>query len=173
MSDTTPPPAPLPTTPTGPVRISRFLWLASVIVGLAVVAFALFSRERQIELLSDVIAGVDPDRAAETLATVATIVFWSSLGALVVVVVLEFLLLRGVLRRHRWAQWAQLLVLLAHSGVVALAGTFIALGDQGVVIGGLLIVQLVLGVVALIVSVLPGSGSWFRAKNESHGTPSA
>jgi hypothetical protein len=173
MSDKTPPPAQLPTSPTGPVKVSRFLWLGSFVVGLAVLAFAFLSRDDQIERLSDVIAEVEPGRAAATLTSAATIVFWSSIGAIAVVVVVEALLLRAVVRRHRWAQWAQLLVLLAHTGVVLLAGSFLALGDQGLLIAGLLIVQLLLGVVALIVSVLPGSGAWFRAQNEPDGTSSA
>ncbi|WP_411722233.1 hypothetical protein [Mycetocola sp.] len=155
-----------PTKPTGPVKVARFLWLASFVVGLAVLAFAFLSRDDQIKRLSDVIADVDPNRAAETLTSAATIVFWSSFGAIAVVVVLEALLLRAVLRRHRWAQWAQLLVLLAHTGVVLLAGTFLALGDAGVLIAALLIVQLVLGVVALVVSVLPGSGAWFQTQTD-------
>jgi hypothetical protein len=172
MSDTRPPPAQLSTTPTGPVKIARFLWLGSFVLGLAVLAFAFLSRDDQIERLSDVIAGVDPGRPAATLTSAATIVFWSCLGAIGVVIAVEALLLRAVVRRHRWAQWAQLLVLLVHTGVVLLAGTFLAQGDQGVLMAGLLIVQLLFGVVALVVSVLPGSGDWFRAKNESHRTTS-
>jgi hypothetical protein len=169
MSDTTPPPVKRPVTPTGPVRIARLLWLASFVAGLGVLAFAFLSRNDQVERLGDVIADVDPGRAAETLTSAATIVFWSSLAAIVAVVVIEVLLLQAVIRRHGWARWVQLLVLLAHAGVAALGGSFLALGDQGVVIGALLTAQLVLGVVALIVSVLPGSGAWFRAKQGPHG----
>ncbi|MET0480718.1 MAG: hypothetical protein ABWZ69_05125 [Mycetocola sp.] len=172
MSDTTPPPAPLPTTPTGPVKVARYLWLASFVLGLAVLAFAFLSRDDQIKRLSDVIADVDPGRATATLTSAATIVFWSCLGAIVVVMAVEALLLRAMVHRHRWTRWAQLLVLAIHTGVMLLAGTFLALGNQGVLIAGLLIVQLALGVVALVASVLPGSGDWFRAKDEPHGITS-
>jgi hypothetical protein len=159
-------------TPSGPVKVARFLWLTSFVIGLAVIAFAFLSRIDHVERLSDVIADVDPGRAEATLDTVATIVFWSSLGAVALILVIEALLLHAVVRRHRWAQWAQLVVLLIHACVVLFAGTFIALGDQGMLIAVLLIAQLLLGGIALVVSVLPGSGAWFRANNEPHGSSS-
>jgi hypothetical protein len=173
MSDRTPPPATLSRTPTGPVKISRYLWLTSFVIGLAVLAFAFLARNDHIERLSTVIADVEPDRAAETLDTVALIVFWSSLGAIALVILIEALLERAVVRRHRWAQWAQLLVLVVHTGVVLLAGAFIALGNEGLLIAVFLVVQLLLGGMALVVSVLPGSGAWFRAKNEPDGSDPA
>ena len=153
------------------MKVARSVWRLSFVTGVAVIMFAFLSRDEHIAQLSDVIADVDPGRAAATLATAATIVFWGSLGALAAVLLIEALLLRAVLGRHRWAQWAQLLMLLVHAGVVVFAGAFIALGDQGPLTAVLLILQLLLGGIALVASVLPGSGDWFRAGREpDHST---
>jgi hypothetical protein len=58
------------------------------------------NRDAQLERLRQSVAAVDAEQDAETLDTVASIAFWGSLGAVVLVIVIEAALLSVLLRRR-------------------------------------------------------------------------
>lgn len=170
MSDPTPPPLRRPVKPSGAIRAARTLWLASFAVGMLAVVSAFLAREAHVERLSAAAAEIDPGGDALTLEAVATIVFWGSLGALVLVVVVEAILLRVMMRRHGWARWVLLVVLLIHFGVVLLAdASLVAPAAEGILARVLLLGQLLLAGAGLIVSAVPGSRWWFRPEHQASG----
>lgn len=174
MSDSTPPPVPLPIEPTGPVKAARSLWIISFAVGLLAAVFVFLARNAQVERLRQLVTDLQPDRNAETLRAVATFVVWGSLGALVLLIVVEALLLRVMMRRHGGARWALLIVLLIHGAVAVLADAIVvAPTDEGVYVRILLGAQLLLAVAGLVVSMLPGARRWFRAEHKARGRPLA
>jgi hypothetical protein len=166
MSDRTPPPIRRPVEPSTAVKASRFLWTASFIAGLMAVFFGFLARNNQTDRIQDLILEVDPDRDAETLETAANIVLWTSLGALVVVVLIELALLFSMLKRRGYVRWIQLLVLAAHAGVTVVADALIVGDDvDGIVLRVILVSQLFLALAGLLASFLPGTRAWFRSKD--------
>ncbi|MCU1638942.1 MAG: hypothetical protein JWL94_1589 [Microbacteriaceae bacterium] len=152
------------------MRVARALWLTSLAAGLLAIVTALLEWDAQVDRLSTAAAEIEPGRDTATLDAVATIVFGGSLAALVLVVVIEAVLLKVMMRRHAWARWALLVVLLVHSGVVLLAEASLAApGIEGILVRLLLLGQLLLAGAGLIVSVLPGARRWFRTEHQSGG----
>jgi hypothetical protein len=170
MSDVTPAPIGKQLRPSGAVKAARALWLLSFAAGLLAVVVAFLSRNVQIDRLRGTVEDIKPDQGAETLKAVATIVFWSSLGAVVVVIVVEALLLLLMMRRHGGARWALLVLVIiqAATGVIS-AALLVAPGGDGNAIFLLLTAALVLAGAALVAGALPGAGAWFRAEREARG----
>ncbi|MCU1635710.1 MAG: hypothetical protein JWQ68_949 [Cryobacterium sp.] len=173
MSDRTPAPVPPPVIPNRPLKASRFLWLASFALGLLAAVYAFLSRNDQIDQLRKLAGDAAPDQASGTRDAVASAVFWGTLVALVLIVVIEAILLRVMLRRHGGARWALLVVLLVHAGVALLAASVVAVNAfEGLSVQLLLLAQLASACVALVSSAVPGTGSWFRGEHQPRLDPS-
>lgn len=169
-SDQVPPPLRPPVKPAGAIKAARGLWLASFAVGALIVVTAFFARDAQVERLSAAAAVIDPGRDAETLEAVAMILFWGSLGALALIVLVEAILLRVMMRRHGWVRWVLLVALAAHLGIVLLVEASVVAPDlEGIAARVLLVGQLLLAGAGLIVSALPGTRWWFRAEHQASG----
>ncbi|AUI50188.1 hypothetical protein [Arthrobacter crystallopoietes] len=172
LSDRTPPPIGQALPPTGMVKAARSLWLLSFLLGAVAIAFAYLSRDHRLERLREIVAEVDPAQDEATVDAVAALVHWGSLGALALIIVVEALLLRGLMRRRGGIRWVQLVVLLIHGGAAVLTDAFlVAPGEGEMYLRWMLVAQLVLASAALLVSLLPGADAWFRAKHETYGRP--
>lgn len=173
-------PAPVrrgPPPPSGAVKLSRSLWLTSFGTGALAVILVFLSRDSQLEHLNAMVGELDATVETSTSDSLAALVFWSSLGLIVLVVGLEGLLLRIMLHRRRWARVAMLLFLPAHVAVALVAEAFLAgPGIEGAVVGSfamdadgagvrwLLAVQLCLAVLAALTSFGPGAKEWFSSR---------
>lgn len=175
MSDTTPAPLRRTAPPSQTVKVARTLWLFSFAAGLLAVVFAFLSRNVQIANLRDIVQELKPGQDADTLQAVAVLVFWVSLLAIVVVVIIEALLLVGLMRRRpglRWALLAVVLVLQVGAGVLASA-FLVSPSAEGTTVFAILVASLLLAGAALVVGALPSASAWFRGKDEPRGGASA
>ena len=173
LSNPVPPPIPPPMTATGAARVSKLLWLTSFAAGLMAIVFAFLARDAQVERLKEIVTDIRPDQDAASLEAVASVVFWGTLGALALVIAVEALLVRVMMRRRRWPRWVLMPVLLLHGAVALLADGFVVLPEEGVYVGALLAAQLLLALAGLVVSFLPGAGAWLRAENQPRRRPRA
>lgn len=172
MSDSTPAPTRGPVPVSRTVKLAKLLWIVSFLSGLVVVVVTFMDRDIHLERLRALVTERDPSRNTETFEAVATIVFWGSLGGLLLVILIEAILLSIMMRRHSWARWALLMVLLLHAGVMVVASAFlIPPDDKGMYILLLLVTQTLLATAALIASLLPSSGVWFHPKQERSSRP--
>lgn len=167
----TPAPIDVRVRPFGLMKMARFLYFISFIAGLMGIAVVFFSRNIQFDLLRQVIGDLRPNQDAATLDTAATVMLWGCLGALVMVIVVEAILLSVMTRRHGAARWVMLIFLFVHAAVAIIAAGLLALGDAGIYVVLLLATQLLLVIAALMVSALPGARTWFLAENETRVHP--
>jgi hypothetical protein len=136
------------------------------------VVFAFLSRNPQLDHLAKLVTDLRPEQDAATVKAVAAVVFWGALGALVVVIIIEALLLLRVMHRHGGARWALLCMALVQGGVGVLAVAFlVAPGAEGNTVFLLLAAAWVLAGAALVAGVMPGAGAWFRAEHQPSGRP--
>ena len=137
-----------------------------LLAGIAAVVIAFYAAEDQRSALQDVLADLLPDENEGTLERIASVLFWATLVAILVVILVESVLLSRMLGRHGGARWLMLLVLAVHAVVAVFADAFLSGGDVGLFLRLLLLAQLLLAGVALIVSFLPGTGPWFRSRRD-------
>ncbi|WP_146065652.1 hypothetical protein [Arthrobacter pityocampae] len=163
MSNAVPPPA-LKTAPPPPlVRYVGALWLIGAAVGAAALVFAYLDRDTHLAGLRDTAAGLDAAADAARLDQVAAIALWGTLALYAVVLVVEALLVRPLLRGAGAARWALLLMLALNTGAVVLV--FVFLGDGSadfqptVHLAG---VQLAVAALAVLLGLLPPASRWFR-----------
>lgn len=167
MSDSTPAPVRRLSPPTTAVRVARWLWLASLTLGVIAGFFVFLSRADQLERLRALVIGLDATLDSETLDAAALIVFWGALGVLALVFALEAIMLNVMLRGRGGARWALLCLLVFHAGALVLAdAALIAPDNTGLYLWILLLVQLVLASAGLVFSLLPGPSRWFRAEHK-------
>jgi hypothetical protein len=167
MSNLTPAPVPKKVPPTVTILVSRYLWFASLVAGMGVLLFAFLARNTQVESLTQVVKDIQPDQDAGTLKNVATFLFWASLVAISLVILVEGLLVRRMMRRNGSVRWAMFFVLLVHAAVALLADAFLVTPEQeGMYLRILLAAQLLLAVAAFFASLMPGAWSWFRAERD-------
>lgn len=106
ISLSTPPPIAAVVRPPGPARLSRTLWVASFVAGIAVVVTGFLGRDAHFERLKGVIGGmVPPDGDADAVEGATAVVFLGSLTMLALVVAMEAILLAVLFKRRIWARW--------------------------------------------------------------------
>jgi hypothetical protein len=170
MSNRSPAPICRRTPPTTTVSAARSLWILSFLLGLVTVAFTYLSRDGQLDRLRMLSTELRPGQTAETLGSVAALVFWSILGALVLVIIVEALLLGIMMRQRGGARWALLAVLVIHGALWVLAdAVLIAHEESELYLRLLLVAQLITACVAWVVSLLPGAAAWFRVQPRMRG----
>jgi hypothetical protein len=168
MSDVTPAPLRRPIVATGPIKVSRLLWLISFVLGLLAAYFVFLFRNDQLDRLSELLTGLDTSHDAPTLRALATLLVWAGLGALALVIAIEALLVAVMMRRHSWVRWVLLGVLVVHACVwVVVDAVIVAPEEQVIYFRLLLLAQLVLASVGLILSLFPGATEWFRAEHQT------
>lgn|GEM_PF-1119509 len=160
-------PAPIAVVPPvpGAVRLARALWLLSFVAGLTVLVGSFLSRDGHLERLRSVVDGMAPGGDAEAVSTASGIVFWGSVGALLLVILLEAALLGAVLARHNWARWALVPLLAVHAVATLLATAFLMPeGDSANYVMLLWGAQLLLTLVGLVLLFLPASNAWLKSR---------
>lgn len=166
MTHGAPPPDLAPLRPTAVVRTLRVLWLVSFVTGATIISFAFIVRATISDDLADYLAELAPDRAEETLGQVAGVVLTAILIGIALVILVEALLLRGLLRRRGIFRWLLLAALPVQVVVAVLADAFLAVGEQALYIRGLLIVQVLLAAAAALAGVLPATAAWLAKPSE-------
>lgn len=167
MSDRTPAPKLQPIVPTRLVKVARTFWLVAFAAGFIAVLFAFVSRNEQLERLRTLVTELAPERDADTLSALASLVFWGTLLLYVVVMVIEAILLRVMMRGHGGARWALMIVLVVNSVVLLIADAFVIVpGDDGLYLRICLVGQLALAGVGLVLSLFPNASAWFRAQKK-------
>ena len=172
MSDSTPAPVLQPIVPTRTVKLARTLWLVSFAAGSIAILFAFVSRDEQLSRLRDLVTQLAPERDAETLAALASLVFWGTLGLVALVIVIEAILLRVMMRGHGGARWALMFILFVNAAVSLIADAFVILpGEEGLYLRICLVGQLTLAGGGLVLSLFPRPSAWFRAQKKSRRRP--
>lgn len=164
MSDPNPPPALAPREPNTEVRTSGKLWTASFLVGALALVVAFLDRTTHLSFLRETAGGLGTELEPDEIDVVIGLAFWGTLGALLVVILIEMILVRPLLKGGGWARWALLCALVLQVGAALLATAFLAGSDTGLQpVPWLVIAQAVLAGAALVACLLPGATRWFRA----------
>jgi hypothetical protein len=92
------------------------------------------------------------------------VVFWGSLGAVLLVILLEAALLGVVMGRRGWARWVLLLLLAGHTVVLLVAAAFLVPdGDAGSYVVLLWGLGLLLAVAGLVFFFVPSANAWLKS----------
>ncbi|MDQ0767812.1 hypothetical protein QF031_000561 [Pseudarthrobacter defluvii] len=162
-SYSTPPPIPVVRPLPRPVRNARTLWLFSFAAGLAVLLGSFVARDSNLQRLHGVVADMAAGNDAASVSTAAEIVFWGSIGALLLVTLLEAAVLAAVLGRRSWARWTLVPLLASHVLLLFLASAFLvpagAAGSYVVMLWG---AGLLLAFAGLVLLFLPSVGAWLK-----------
>jgi hypothetical protein len=159
-------PAPILAIPPAPrsVKTARTLWFASFLAGLSIVAGSFLTRDAHLERLKTVVQGMASGGDAEAVTTATGIVFWGSLGAVLLVMLLEAAMLGVTMGRHGWGRWALIPLLAAHVLILLVAAAFLVPdGDAGSYVMLLWGIQLLLALVGLVLFFLPAANAWLRS----------
>ena len=158
-------PPPIPATPSlpGTVRTARTLWVLSFLAGLTVLAGSFVARDSNLHRLRAVVADTAARNGMASAGTAAEIVFWGSMGALLLATLLEAVALAAVLARRAWARWVLLTLLASHLPVLLLASVFLVpTGAAGSYVVMLWVAGMALAFGGLVLLVLPPAGAWLR-----------
>ncbi len=163
-------PAPIVVTPPTPrsVRLARTLWLFSFVAGFAVLVGSFLTRDSHLERLRAVVDGMSPGGDADGLTAASAIVFWGSLGAMLLVILLEAAALAIINGRQGWVRWLLVPLLLVHGGAVLVTEAFLVPeGDGGSYVWLLWGAQLLMAFAGLVLLFMPSSNAWFRSRNQA------
>lgn len=168
MSNAVPPPVITEQPPPPVIRRAGTSWLLSVIAGVVAIVFALLDRETHVGSVRETAGSIDTQVDAADLDQVASIAFWGTLGVFGLVLLLEALLVRPLLRGRGWARWPLLVVVVVNTGAVLLVIAFLGNESAGFrYVPHLATGQLILAVVALVLSLLPPASRWFRTMRQT------
>ena len=166
LSYSTPPP--IPVIPPAPrtVRAARMLWLFSFGAGLAVLLGSFVARDSNLQRLRGVVAEIAAAGDSSSVSTTAEIVFWGSIGALLVVTLLEAAVLAAVLGRRTWARWTLVPLLASHLLLLFPASAFLVPGGAaGSYVVMLWSAGMVLAFTGLVLLFLPPAGAWLKREH--------
>ncbi|RKO20528.1 hypothetical protein D7Z96_18500 [Pseudarthrobacter phenanthrenivorans] len=159
-------PAPIVAVKAAPrsITLARTLWLFSFVAGLAVLVGSFLTRDSHLERLRTVVQDMAPDGDAEAVTTAAGIVFWGSVGALLLVILLQAAMLGVVMGRQGWARWALVPLLAGQVLVMLVAATFLVpAGDGGSYVVMLWGLQTLLAFIGLVLFFVPASNAWLKS----------
>ncbi|ADX74319.1 hypothetical protein Asphe3_32110 [Pseudarthrobacter phenanthrenivorans Sphe3] len=146
------------------ITLARTLWLFSFVAGLAVLVGSFLTRDSHLERLRTVVQDMAPDGDAEAVTTAAGIVFWGSVGALLLVILLQAAMLGVVMGRQGWARWALVPLLAGQVLVMLVAATFLVpAGDGGSYVVMLWGLQTLLAFIGLVLFFVPASNAWLKS----------
>ena len=160
-------PAPIEVIPETPrsISVARGLWLLNLIAGIAVVVGSFLTRTSHLERLRAVVDKMAPGGDADAISTSTGIVFWGSLGALLLLIVLQAVMLAVASGRRGWARWLLFVLLACQIPVMAVTAAFLVPeGDAGTYVILLWAAQLVLGFVGLLALFMLAASRWFQSR---------
>ncbi|MCT9869075.1 hypothetical protein [Paenarthrobacter aurescens] len=168
ISLSTPPPIEAVVRPPGPARLSRSLWVASFVAGIAVVVTGFLGRDSHFERLKAVIGGLVPDGDAQAVEGATAVVFLGSLAMLALVAAMEAVLLAVLFKRRLWARWALAPLVLLHAVVTVITADFVvAPGADGTMATALLAAQFILAAAGLILLFFPSTTAWLLSERRA------
>jgi len=144
--------------------MARALWLFSFAAGVAVLIGSFLTRDSHLQRLRSVVDQMAPGGGAEAVTTSAAIVFWGSLGALLLVILLEAAALAIFSARQGWSRWLMIPLLASHVLVMVRAAAFLV--PDGVAAGRVVLLwsaEVFLAFCGLVALFMPSAGSWLRA----------
>ncbi|WP_127474154.1 hypothetical protein [Microbacterium sulfonylureivorans] len=148
------------------VRISQVLWVLSLIAGGAAVVYLFVIRQAQHPDIVDRIKAVDGSRAAATYTLTADILFWSAFGLTVSLIALQIMFLVSFANRRPNVRWWLFGSLIVQTVVYLVAQELIAMGERGAPLQQLLRVELALGLLGLLFSLLPPALRWTARRHD-------
>jgi len=155
-----------PPTP-GSVRVARTLWLFSFVAGLAVLVGSFLTRDSHLERLRAVVDGMSPGGDAAALTAASAVVFWGSMGAMLLIILLEAAGLAIANGRQGWVRPLMIPLLLVHVGAVLVVEAFLVPdGDGGSYVWLLWGAQLLMAFVGLVLLFTPASNAWLRSRKQ-------
>ncbi len=160
--------------PPASVRLAQISWILSLVVGGIAIGYMFVIRQPILPDIEALIRDVDPERLDETVTAAADILFWSVFGALVAVMLVQITSLVSFGNRRPRARWWMLGILLFQGVAFLAARQLIAVGDRGIPLERLLLIQLGLSLLGLLFSLLPGALRWTARKHDiRRGDPDA
>lgn len=148
------------------VRLAQLCWVLSLAVGAVAVVYVFVIRQAQLPDIVTLIKGVDESRADATYQTAADIVYWSVFGCAVAVLLLQIALLVSFSNRRPNVRWWQLGTVLFSGAVFLVARELVAIGDRGVPLVRIMLIQLGLALLALLFSALPKALKWTARRHD-------
>lgn len=146
------------------VRAAQALWLFSFAAGLAVLIGSFMTRDSHLQRLRGVVEQMAPGGESSAVSTSAAVVFWGSVGALLVLILLETGALAASAARHGWARWLMIPLLAGHVLVMVLTAAFLV--PDGVAAGRVVLLwsaEVLLAFCGLVALFMPSTGRWLRA----------
>jgi len=151
---------------TGIARALRSFLVLSFVLGGIAIAFAALNRTTQVEELRSAIADTLPTMAADMRDIVSAALYLGTLTSLAVIVLVEALLLRAIMRRRRGARWGLLVVVIVHLALAIVTSGIVGTGEGGIPIIGLLAAQFCAAAAGAIIGVLPVTRRWMLGEDE-------
>ncbi|MGP3535707.1 hypothetical protein ACTU3I_12995 [Microbacterium sp. RD1] len=153
------------------VRASQLAWVLSLAAGAVAVVYLFIIRQQQLPEIVTAIRAVDDTRADATYDAAADIVFWVVFGAFVAMWLVQVTLLVSFSNRRPNTRW-WLLGTVLFTGLAFLAcREMVAIGDRGVPLVRILLLQLGLAVLGLLLAALPGALRWTARKHDVARAP--
>jgi hypothetical protein len=148
------------------VRLSQLCWVLSLASGAVAIVYLFVIRVPQLPEIVSLIKGVDASRADATYQTAADIIFWSIFGAMTAIVLVQITLLVSFSNRRPHTRWWLLGTVLVQSAVFFLCRELAAIGERGVPLVRVLLIQLALAVLALLFSALRSALKWTARRHD-------
>ncbi|WP_140395053.1 hypothetical protein [Arthrobacter sedimenti] len=168
MSNAVPPPIMREHTPPPLLRVAGGAELLGVVTGAVSLVFAFLDREARLDDLRETARSLDSQMEAARVDEVVLIALWGTMGAFALVLLVQALLVGPLLRGQGWARWALLGTVVLNAGAVLLVLAFLGNDSPGFQPAPhLAVAQLLLAVVALVLSLLPPASRWFRERRAS------
>ncbi len=152
--------------PPAAVRLAQISWVLSLVVGAIAVGYLFIIRQSIDPDIEAIVREVDTTRPSETISSAADIVFWCVFGAMVTVLLVQITTLVSFNNRRNNARWWMLGILVFLAVTVLAARQFVAVGDRGVPLDRLLLIQLGLSALGLLFSVIPAALRWTARKHD-------
>ncbi|MHA7281120.1 hypothetical protein ACX80H_15385 [Arthrobacter sp. MDT2-2] len=136
-----------------------------MVAGVVSLVFAFLDREAHLDDLRETAGTLDSQVDAAQVDEVVSIALWGTMGAFALVLLVGALLVGPLLRGRAWARWSLLGTVILNAGAVLLVLAFLGNGSPGFQpVPHLAMAQLLLAVVALVLSLLPPAARWFRER---------
>lgn len=158
-------PPPIATVPSAPpsVRSVGALWLLGTVIGVAALIAAFLDRGTHLDVLRETARNVEGAGDTTVVDQVTLIALWGTLAVYALVLLVEALLVRPLLRGRGRTRWALLVMIVLNAGAVLLVLAFLRDGSGGFQPAPhLATVQLVLAALAFVLGLVPPASHWFR-----------
>ncbi|WP_150952860.1 hypothetical protein [Microbacterium testaceum] len=157
--------------PPAAVRLAQICWVLSLVVGAIAVGYLFVIRQSIDPDIEAIVREVDASRPSETISSAADIVFWCVFGAMVAVLLVQITVLVSFNNRRDNARWWMLGILLFLAVTVLAARQFVAVGDRGIPLDRLLLIQLGLSALGLLFCIIPAALRWTARKHDVRRGP--